>query len=161
MAATGMVFRSTAAAPRPMVPLRLSSDEVWRRLPLTSTSTWSGESPRSCAGRIALVPSLNAGRGKFSEGSARASAVASSEVPVACSDSALMMSMGDCDSATVRSDTRVPVTMTVSRVLAVAAGAFWARAGEASSAATMAVASVDSGVFMTTPKRGPWRDQQG
>ncbi len=110
------------------------------------------------------MPSLSAGRGKFNEGKARASAVASSGVPVACSDSALMMSIGDCDSATVRSDTRVPVTMTVSRVLAgaVAGAAVWARAGEASSAATTAVASAETGVFMTTPKNvGPGRTRQG
>lgn len=167
MAATGMVFRSTAAEPRPIVPLRLSSAEVWRRLPLTNTSTWSGERPRSCAGRIALVPSLSAGRGKFSDGSARANAVASSGVPVACSDSALMMSIGDCDSATVRSDTRVPVTMTVSRVLAgpLAGAAVCAMAGEASSAATTAVASAERWVCMTTPKTwvpaGPGKARQG
>src|SRR3546814_15332498 len=47
-----------------------------------------------------------------------------------------MMSIGDCDSATVRSLTRVPVTMTVSSVLAwacagaaVSGAASWARAG--------------------------------
>ena len=58
------------------------------------------------------------GRGKFSEGSARAKAVASSVVPVASSVSGVMMSMGDCDSATVRSATWVPVTISVSRVRA-------------------------------------------
>ena len=62
-----------------------------------------------------LVPSVSAGRGKFSEGRARASAVASSVVPVACRASGVMMSIGDCDSATVRSETRVPVTIRVSR----------------------------------------------
>ncbi len=142
IAEIGMVLRSTGAEPRPMVPLRLSRDEVWRRLPFTSTSTWSGARPRSCAGRIAEVPSVSAGRGKFSEGRARASAVASSVVPVAWRASLLMMSIGDCDSATVRSETRVPVTIRVSRVLARSAGAgtSCARAGAAASAANRATA---------------------
>ncbi|RBH36786.1 hypothetical protein BRM11_11450 [Xanthomonas oryzae pv. oryzae] len=44
--------------------------------------------------------------------------------------------------------------MTVSRVLAgpLAGAAVWARAGEASSAATTAVASAERWVCMTTPK---------
>ncbi|MNV34082.1 hypothetical protein D3C71_1254860 [compost metagenome] len=92
-----------------------------------------------------LVPSVNAGRGKFSEGRARASAVASSVVPVDCSASGVMMSIGDCDSATVRSATRVPVTMMVSRVLAaVRAGTSWAVAAKLDipSATATAAASV-------------------
>ena len=129
IAETGMVLRSTGAEPRPMVPLRFSSEDACRRLPLTSTSTWSGARPRSCAGRMALVPSVRAGRGKLSEGRARASAVASSVVPVACSASLVMMSIGDCDSATVRSLTRVPVTMTLSRLVAGRVSWAWTTAG--------------------------------
>ena len=51
------------------------------------------------------------------------------------------MSIGDCDSATVRSATRVPVTITVSRVLA-AVPACWAAAtnGEPPSATATAAA---------------------
>ncbi|MCY1448231.1 hypothetical protein D9M71_648870 [compost metagenome] len=45
--------------------------------------------------------------------------------------------MGDCDSATVRSATRVPVTMTVSRVFA----PDWASAGTAGEASAMAMAT--------------------
>ena len=40
--ASGMRFMSTAALPRPIVPLMLSRAETWRRLPLTSTRVWSG-----------------------------------------------------------------------------------------------------------------------
>jgi hypothetical protein len=48
----------------------------------------------------------------------------------------------DCDSATVRSATRVPVTITVSRVLAVArAGASWAAAANAEAPRTTATAA--------------------
>ena len=142
-----------------MVPLTLTNAERWRRLPLTSTSTWSGDRPRSCAGRTPLVPSVTAGRGKFSEGKARASAVASSVVPVACRASGVMMSMGDWDSATVRSDTRVPVTITVSRVVALS-GASWARArdGEAASAIKIAAARGEGLRFMATPKRTGFKD---
>ncbi len=150
IAAIGIALMSTAEAPRPMLPLTLICAEVWRRLPLTSTSTWSGDSPRNCAGRMPLVPSVNAGRGKFSEGSTRDSAVASSEVPVDCSASLLMMSIGDCDSATVRSLTRVPVTMTVSRVLGVSV-LDWARTGGAARAESTALANRDNGRFMETP----------
>ncbi len=141
MAAIGIALMSTADEPRPMLPLTLIIAEVWRRLPSTSTSTWSGDRPRSCAGRTPLVPSVSAGRGKFSEGRARDSAVASSLVPVDCRASGVMMSIGDCDSATVRSATRVPVTITVSRVLA-AVPACWAAAtnGEPPSATATAAA---------------------
>ena len=131
IAAIGMALISTAAEPRPMLPLTLIIAEVWRRLPLTSTSTWSGDRPRSCAGRMPLVPSVSAGRGKFSEGRARDSAVASSVVPVDCSASGVMMSMADCDSATVRSATRVPVTITVSRVREAGPSPCWAWAWKA------------------------------
>ncbi len=57
-----------------------------------------------------------AGRGKLSEGIARESAVANSVVPVDSSACGEMMSIGDADSATVRSATRVPVTIRVSSV---------------------------------------------
>src|SRR4051812_13674541 len=58
-----------------------------------------------------------AGRGKFSDGSARESAVASSVVPVASSMAGVMMSIGAVDDASVRSLARVPVTITTSSVL--------------------------------------------
>ncbi len=85
-------------------------------MPSTSTSTLSGDSPRSVAGRAASLPSAMAGRGKFSDGNSLPSAVATSVAPVACRDSSEMMSIGDSDSATVLSLTRVPVTIRVSRV---------------------------------------------
>ena len=59
---------STAALPRPIVPLMLSKAETWRRLPLTSTSAWSGLSPRSVAGRSTSVPSAIDGCGKLNDG---------------------------------------------------------------------------------------------
>ena len=64
-AAFGMVFKSTAAAPRPIVPLTLTREAAWRRLELSSTSVWSGDRPRKVAGRIVSVPSARPGRGKL------------------------------------------------------------------------------------------------
>ncbi len=91
-----------------------------------------------------------AGRGKFSEGTARASAVASSVVPVACSAAGVMMSIGAVDSATVRSDTRVPVTIRVSRVVGAVSPACWASAGVTARASRMAAAS-GVRLFIGTP----------
>jgi hypothetical protein len=64
----GMALRSTALWPRPIEPLTFTSELVWRRLPLTSTSTWSAPRPRSVSGRTASVPSLIVARGKFTLG---------------------------------------------------------------------------------------------
>src|SRR3546814_2042007 len=64
----GISLRSTDDEPRPTDPLRLSSAEVWRRLPLISTRVWSGARPRSVAGRIESVPSVSDGGGKLNEG---------------------------------------------------------------------------------------------
>ncbi len=88
------MFRSTAADPRPTVPLTLTSDDAWRRFELTSTSVWSGAMPRSVAGRIVSVPSARPGRGKFSDGRATDRAWLISVVPAFFSDSAEMMSTG-------------------------------------------------------------------
>src|SRR5690606_37756132 len=81
----------------------------------------------------------------FSEGRARARAVASSVVPVADSASGVMMSIGDCDSATVRSAMRVPVTIRVSSTVGLrlaASPASWAwAAGAAASRAVVTAAA--------------------
>ena len=56
-AVEGMALRSVETAPRPMVPPVLTQADVWRRLPLTSTSVWSGERPRNVAERTWVLPS--------------------------------------------------------------------------------------------------------
>ena len=58
IAAMGMAFMSVPAVPRPTESSTCSSALLCRRLPLTSTSTWSGPSPRSVAGRTESVPSV-------------------------------------------------------------------------------------------------------
>src|SRR3989441_3067211 len=57
IAAAGIAFRSTPTVPRPNVPLTCTNALEWRRLPLTSTSTWSGPRPRRLAGLMWSEPS--------------------------------------------------------------------------------------------------------
>ncbi len=145
--AVGMVFRSTAAEPRPIEPFTFTSDDAWRRLEFTSTRVWSGDMPRRVAGRMVSVPSVSAGRGKFSDGSAIDSACVISVLPEFFRVSAEMTSTGALVSSTVRLATRVPVTTTVADVAVVSAcGASWAWAKPAHSAA-MARATAVFSVF--------------
>jgi len=60
MAASGMAFRSVPVLPRPRDPKMLMSDDWWRRLPLMSTSVWSGPRPPD-AGGIHVVGAVGAG----------------------------------------------------------------------------------------------------
>ena len=69
IALTGIALRSVDTAPLPTVPPVLTQALAWRRLPLTSTSVWSGESPRSVAERMWVLPSGVVGCGKLNEGS--------------------------------------------------------------------------------------------
>jgi hypothetical protein len=68
IAEAGIALRSTPVEPRPMLPLTWTSALVCRRLPLTSTSTWSEPRPRRVAGRTVSVPSVIVGRGKLNDG---------------------------------------------------------------------------------------------
>ena len=111
IARPGIRLRSTAALPRPTVPLMLSSAETWRRLPLTSTRVWSGLRPRSVAGRSASVPSAIEGCGKLNEGTRLLRILLVSVCPELAIASAPITSTGTGLSATVRSVRRVPVTM--------------------------------------------------
>ena len=110
----GMALRSTADVPRPTVPLLLISALVYRRLPFTSTSVWSGARPRSVAGRTWSVPSATAGRGKFNDGAAACSICAVSTRPVDLSAAVLITSTGTGLFTSVRSPPREPVTATAS-----------------------------------------------
>ena len=125
IAAIGMVLRSTACEPRPSTPLVTMMAPGCQRLPSTSTSTWSGDKPRNCAGRCESAVSAADGRGKVSDGMMRASAVDSSLVPVCCSTLAETTSIGVSELLSVRLSARVPVTITVLRFLALA-GVGWA-----------------------------------
>ena len=105
-----MVFKSTAADPRPTTPLTLTRADAWRRVPLTRTSVWSGDRPRRVIGRIESEPSLADGRWKLSDGTAWARAVANSVVPRVCNASDVTTSTGARVSRRERFWTRVPVT---------------------------------------------------
>ena len=104
------MFMSTAAEPRPTVPLMLSNADTWRRLPLSSTSVWSGFRPRSVAGRVTSEPSAIEGCGKLNEGTSWFSVLLSSPVPDACSALPEMTSIGTGLSIAVRLATRLPMT---------------------------------------------------
>jgi len=99
-------------------------------------------------------------RGKLNEGSSACSALPSSPLttPALRMSSALSTSTGAVDSSTVRSTARVPVTITVSRL--VACGAFWAKAGEDSASAMARPSGAEVGRDMQTPERrgrgGEW-----
>ena len=104
----GMVPRSTPELPRPTVPL-LWSSELWcSRLPLTSTSTWSGLRPRRVKGGAWSVPSVMLGRGALKPGTSMARARCRSGWPVDCSWAAVMMSMGTSASSASRAPPREP-----------------------------------------------------
>ena len=122
IALTGIALKSTGVVPLPILLSVLTSALVWRRLPLTSTRTWSGLMPRSCAARTWSAPPELDWRGKLNDGSSACSALPSSPLstPALRMSSAVSTSMGEVDSSTVRSLARVPVTMTVSRLVAAA-----------------------------------------
>src|SRR3990167_5970109 len=124
-----MAFKSAGAEPRPTAPPRLTKALVWRRLPLTSTNTWSGDKPRNCAGRTSSAPSTRPGRGKLIDGIRRANTAPSSSEPVLRRVSPEITSIGDSDALAVRSWARVPVTITVSSLGASTADVSSARTG--------------------------------
>ena len=78
---------------------------------MTSTKVWSGDRPRSVAGRMTSEPSAIDGRGKLNDGTSALSAVLVSPAPPVVSACAVITSTGTGESATVRLAARVPVTM--------------------------------------------------
>jgi len=135
----------------------LTSALLWRRLPFTSTSTWSGDRPRSCAARMWSAPPELDWRGKLNDGSSACSALPSSPLttPALRMSSAVSTSTGEVDSSTVRSTARVPVTITVSRVVAEpgasCAVASWASRGEERTSAMARPRRDADGRDMRTP----------
>ena len=116
MALLGMELKSTGAVPRPVFASVVVTDVVCRRLPLISTSVWSGLMPRSCAGRTrSAVPELD-WRWKLNDGTSACSATPNSppSAPALCTWSALITSTGTGVLVVERSRPRVPVTSMVS-----------------------------------------------
>jgi hypothetical protein len=89
-----------------MVCCTLTSACWWRRLPLTSTSTWSDPRPRRVAGRMMSVPSLMVVREKLKLGATICRIWPTSVAPVEVSTSRLMTSTGAAVSSAVRPFTR-------------------------------------------------------
>ena len=110
IALAGMALRSTIPEPRPMLPFTLIRALECRRLPLTSTSTWSGARPRRVAGRVWSVPSVMVGRGKLKDGASDWMICAVSVRPVCLISAAVSTSTGTAASVEVRSAARVPTT---------------------------------------------------
>ena len=152
MALGGMALMSTGTVPAKLLSVS-STALVWRRLPLISTSTWSGARPRNWMPRTESDAPLDSMRGKLIEGDRFCRAAPTSPV-----DSALLTSrapkrsMGTLLSKTVRLRAREPTTVTwsmlalaVSAVVPVVACASCAQADGAPSmaqASTMARSGV-------------------
>src|SRR5438105_4283695 len=109
IAAAGIAFRSTPTVPRPNVPLTCTSAGGWRRLPLTSTSTWSGPRPRRLAGLMWSEPSAMVWCDALNDGASVARIWFTSVWPVSCTSWEVMTSTGTGVSTAVR-DVRAPTT---------------------------------------------------
>ena len=150
IALIGIALRSTGEEPRPSDPSTLRLADVCCILPLISTSVSSGDRPRNCAGWMASVASVMEGCGKLNDGSRVRSAPARLVAPVEVRSFGVRTSIGDIESASVRSNARVPVTTIVCNCFALdgltggavdAEDAFCACAAEAARAAMSASVS--------------------
>ena len=112
IADSGIALMSVPAEPRPMVCWTLTSACWWRRLPFTSTSSWSGPRPRKVAGRMMSVPSLMKVEVKLNDGSSVCSSLPSSSGPAVCRSLALIRPTGTAVSSAVLALERDPSTTT-------------------------------------------------
>ncbi|MNT23020.1 hypothetical protein D3C72_1584270 [compost metagenome] len=116
MALVGICARSAACAPRfPSNALR------WKRRPLTSTSVWSGDRPRSVAGRTNTWPSAIGRRCTTNDGTSCASTSFRSVESTDWMSCLVNTSTGARVSNWVRLEARVPVTSIASSWV----GAVW------------------------------------
>src|SRR6058998_2859816 len=111
IAAVGIAFKSTPTVPRPNVPLTCTSAGGCRRLPLTSTSTWSGPRPRRLAGLMWSEPSAMVWWDALNDGASVARIWFTSVWPVSCTSWEVITSTGTGVSTAVR-DVRAPTTTT-------------------------------------------------
>ena len=114
MALTGMALRSVPAVPRPTEVLTWMRALPWRRLPFTSTSTWSGPKPRSVAGRTESVPSLMVELEKLKEGISAWMIRPTSLCPVSRISCSVTTSTGTGESVMLLPSARVPTPTTTS-----------------------------------------------
>src|SRR5471032_668351 len=145
MALIGMKSRSAGAAPV-LIPLMFKVALVWRRLPLTSTSTSAALRPRRFGARAMPLASQPVFSGRVRDGMTALRASIRPGLPVLCSCLALTTSIGTGLLVTVRcSAPRLPVTTTVDKVLS-----SWAWAVLVSRASASAAVGCKT-CFMATP----------
>jgi hypothetical protein len=138
IASTGMVLRSVPVLPRLRAPNRLTSEVVWRRLPLISTRVWSDPRLRSAAPSTRSAPSAPVWRVEKNEGTVNCSDCARSNcAPRSATSCIVMTSTGTGDSVSDRPMRREPSTVIWSSTLASSA------AGSASSCANTAGAATE------------------
>ena len=124
MAPGGIALTSTGTMPAKLLSVS-STALAWRRLPLTSTSTWSGARPRSWMPRTESAAPLDSMRGKLIDGASSCKAAPRSPLASAFSTSrAPKRSIGTALSNTVRLRAREPTTVTWSMVARSTAGAW-------------------------------------
>ena len=115
MAPTGMLLKSTGLVPLPSLDSVVSVAVVWRRLPFTSTSTWSGLRFRSCAGRTTSAKFEFDWRGRLKDGTS--DWIAAPISPGMAADwriaSGVTRSIGARLSSTLWPAVRVPTTTTL------------------------------------------------
>ncbi len=111
MAEDGIMSRSAAAPPWNTLDRMARLATPWRRLPLTSTSTWLGLRPLSRADRVSLAMSPPMAWA-LNEGTARARAWIRPGDPVRARAAAPRIWIGAGLSTACRPETRVPVTIT-------------------------------------------------
>ena len=129
MAPTGMLLKSTGLVPLPSFDSVVSVAVPCRRLPFTSTSTWSGLRFRSCAGRTRSAKLEFDWRGRLNEGTSDwiAAPISPGIDAARRMDSCGSRSIGARLSSTLWPAVRVPTTTTSS-------SAGWSSAASASPA---------------------------
>ena len=104
-------------------PIQVITAARWRRLPLTSTSVWSGASPRRLAGRMIRAASPTACGLTLKEGMTVRSRSFRSVSPWSMKSCEAMASIGTADCVTVRGRARLPTATSPSSATAVSRSA--------------------------------------
>ena len=99
----------------PLPPCHSSTEERWRRLPLTSTSTWSGARLRSMAGRTTVEAPWMGCVFVLNDGTIARSCSFRSPAPCRRRSVAVRTSTGTADAVTLRASAREPTTTVSSR----------------------------------------------
>ena len=89
-------------------PIHMMMEARWRRLPLTSTSVWSGAIPRRLAGRTMRAASPTAWGFTLKDGMTVRSRSFRSVSPCSTKSRAVIASMGTADRVAVRGRERLP-----------------------------------------------------